>query len=103
MKFEFPTWEESVKHDMYSFAKQVQKQRPSAVLINCSNQEHPMTPELQAWAKEWVEKPIMESGVQKVAVVRPSNDSHWNTIDVDEASHRRYFNSVAEAEAWLNS
>lgn len=101
MKFCFPTWEESVKHDMYSFAKQVQKQRPKHVIIDCSDQEHPLTPELQAWAKQWVEEPVRNAGVQKVAIVRPANGSHWDTVEIEDANHRRYFDSVAEAEAWL--
>ena len=103
MRFNFPTWEEAVKHDMYCFAKQVEKNKPKTLLIDARSLAHQVSPKLQAWALEVVERPAIKAGVQKIAFVKPHDDGHWSNIAVEDQDHKRYFDNIEDAQAWLNN
>ena len=73
------------------------------VLIKNEDLAHPVSADLQQWARLSVELPLLAGGVDKIAVVMPSTKRMFSLIHAGDTERKRYFDSEDAARAWLAS
>ena len=97
------TGEDHLKGAFLSFISSAIKNGSKNVLINNNDLGHHISPHFQSWAQQNLELPLFHAGVEKIAIVHPSNAEYFNLISKQDTKRRRYFQNEADATAWLNS
>ena len=73
------------------------------VLIKNEDLAHPVSADVQQWARLSVELPLLAGGVDKIAIVMPATTRMFSLIHAGDSQRKRYFSSEAEARKWLES
>lgn len=97
------TGEDHLKGAFLSFIASAIKNGSKNVLINNNDLGHHISPHFQAWAQQNLELPLFHAGVEKIAIVHPSNGEYFSLISQNDTARRRYFRNESDAMAWLNS
>lgn len=93
--------EATLKHELLLLAAHAQKDGISKVLIHNHELQHPISSEFQQWAHISLELPLLQSGVDKIAIVHPKNEKVFALIHNNETKRKRYFSSADDAITWL--
>lgn len=94
--------EEHLKATFLSFVNDAVDKGVKKVMIHNHDLSHHISPHFQNWAQVNLELPLLQSGVDKIAVVHPNKKEYFNLISIKKAVRRQYFDTEDEAMAWLN-
>jgi hypothetical protein len=93
--------EATLKHQLLLLAAHTQKNGITKILINNNELQHPVSSDFQQWAHMSLELPLLNGGVDKIAIVHPKSENVFALIHNNETKRKRYFTSVDEAMSWL--
>lgn len=98
---------ESWKNEMLTYVQKARDVQSQKSLVNATNFDFPIIPELQDWTMEHVYKPLQELGVRKFAfVISPDVFAQFSIENIMQdkgggAIETRFFDSYEEAFQWL--
>lgn len=99
--------EETFKKEVLRHLENVEKLHPNKLLIDTSDFEFVIMPEIHDWHGETISPKYVEAGVKKIAFIVPeelfSQTSIEQTMEEekDEVLETEYFDSETEALKWL--
>jgi hypothetical protein len=95
--------EEHLKASFLAFVNEAIDKGIKKVMVHNHDLGHHISPHFQNWAQINLELPLLQNGVDKIAIVHPNKREFFNLIATRGASRRQYFDTEAEAMSWLNS
>ncbi len=95
--------EEHLKATFLSFVNDTLDKGAKKVMVHNHDLGHHISPHFQNWAQVNLELPLLQGGVDKIAIVHPNKKEYFNLISAKGAVRRQYFNTEDEAMAWLNA
>ena len=91
----------TLKRELTILASHVQKNNIKKVLIHNGDLKHPVSSEIQHWAHVSLELPLLNAGVDKIAIVYPKDKKMFALIHNNDTARKRYFASDKKALSWL--
>ncbi|MBK8505440.1 MAG: hypothetical protein IPL46_26530 [Saprospiraceae bacterium] len=93
--------EATLKNELLLLAAHTQKNAITKVLVHNNELRQPISSEFQQWARNSIELPLLNAGVDKIAIVHPQQEHVFALINNNDTKRKRYFSSVEDATAWL--
>ncbi len=94
--------DEILKTELIHLVAAAKKHNVKKILIHNKDLNHPLNGDLQKWAESNIELALLTNGVDKIAIVRPESDHVFALTNHNDTQRKRYFDSDADAMAWLN-
>jgi hypothetical protein len=91
----------ALKNELLHLASHAQNLGIKKVLIKNEDLGHPISSELQQWAKMSIELPLLAGGVDKIAIVTSKNERVFSLVHAGDTVRKKYFPSEAAARQWL--
>lgn len=91
----------ALKSELLHLASHARKTGVKKIMIKNESLGHPVSSEVQEWAKGSVELPLLANGVDKIAIVNPNDERIFSLIHRNDTARKRYFSSEDEARTWL--
>ena len=95
--------EEALKTVFLSFASHVISRNIKKVMVHNHELNHHISNNFQEWAHKSLELPLLQNGVEKIAIVHPKNPNILSLISKVDNVRKKYFENEADALVWLNS
>ncbi len=91
----------TLKSELLHLASHAQNMGIKKVLIKNEDLGHPISADLQQWAKMSIELPLLAGGVDKIAIVTSKNARVFSLVHAGDSVRKKYFASEADARKWL--
>ena len=95
--------EEALKTEFLGFVSHVINHGVRKVLVHNHELNHHISQGMQQWALMNLELPLLQSGVDKIAMVMPNDESIMSLIPKSDTRRKRYFKTEQDALSWLES
>lgn len=94
--------DDCLKTELLHMASAAKQNGVKKILIHNKDLAHPISNDLQNWAHLSVELPLLQAGVDKIAIIKPAGSRSFALTNHHDNERKKYFPTEDSAMKWLN-